>query len=99
MKKTKLWICIIIGVATLPLHGTTQEEITQHINDLFEQNKQKGMDGTRRLEGWSAFSSLGYDAFPAIYELLEEKGIEDRFLWNYALGLFSTVDGENLASA
>ena len=90
MKKNTLLICVATMV--MAFHGATAAE-TGEVRRLVQEMLRKPNSFTPSL---FALIDIGYDAFPTIYEIIEE-GInkEDQLL---IFTLFSMIDGDNLAS-
>jgi len=106
-KEMKRTLTFAAGLAAVYLHGATLDEARQVIRDYLEIEESVQKDiasgirdsslSAKQSQAWRAVEALRYDAFPAIYEVLQNEPENFDFI-KLAMFRFLHVDGRNPAS-
>ena len=106
-KEMKRTFVFAAGLTAACLHGATLDEARQVIHDYLEieesiqKNVSSGIRDSdlhqKRSQAWRAVEALRYDAFPVLYEMLQNEPENFDFI-KLAMTRFLHVDGINPAS-
>ena len=106
-KEMKRTLAFAVSLTAAYLHGTTLDEARQVIRESFEiiESTQKDYESgiwdselsKKQSQAFGAIRAFRYDAFPALYEMLQNESENNRLL-NLATSMFLNIDGKNPTS-